>query len=473
VQSESFIPKVVLSFAFLGVVWGTALFFAPVAETAILIAAAAAVGGYMAINIGANDVANNMGAAVGARALSMVGALVIAGICEAAGAIFAGGDVVQTIAKGIIDAGAMPNAETFVTVMLAALLAAALWLNLATWMGLPVSTTHSIVGGVLGAGIAAAGMNAVAWPTMAGIAASWLISPALGGIIAALFLALIRFTVLSSKDMIGASKKWVPIVVGIMAGCFAIYFTMKGLKKVWKPDTTVIIAIGIAFFAATVIAMRLWIERRAPYLTNDRNGVYSLFVVPLVFSAALLSFAHGANDVANAIGPLAAIVGVIGSKQIATSVDIPVWVMTIGALGISFGLVLFGPKIIRAVGEQITRLNPVRAFCVALSAAITVIIASALGLPVSSTHIAVGGIFGVGFLREYVANRRRVQMVLKLDSDEDGDAEEIIAAFQKRRLVRRRPLLTIVAAWLVTVPMAAALAALLYFALNAYGIGQT
>ena len=444
--------------------------------------AAAVIGGYMALNIGANDVANNVGPAVGSKALTMVGALLIAAICEAAGAIIAGGDVVGTIKKGIIDPTAMPDAQTFVWAMMAALLAAALWLNLATWLGAPVSTTHSIVGGVMGAGMAAVGIGAVNWPTMGTIAASWVISPVLGGLIAAGFLAFIKFRVLYQDDRVTAARKWVPVLVAVMVSVFSVYLMMKGVKKLWKADISVVIAIGIAAFFLTLIPMRKAVIRASANMEGRRKEIASLFRVPLVVSAALLSFAHGSNDVANAIGPLAAIVSGIDSGQIVTSAPIPIWVMVIGALGISAGLILFGPKLIKTVGSKITKLDPIRAYTVALSAAITVIIASALGLPVSSTHIAVGAVFGVGFLRESLSHRRRkIAPPMLVDRAENEETDEHIEALRqidpreaekaekkirKRLLVRRRYAVTIATAWVVTVPAGALLGALLFFTIR-------
>ncbi|MBT3360228.1 MAG: inorganic phosphate transporter [Rhodospirillales bacterium] len=428
-----------------GVLFATA-FISSAAEGGLLIVAAGVIGGYMALNIGANDVANNMGPAVGSRAITMVGALVIAAVCETAGAVVAGGDVVSTIAKGIIDPAAMNDTGIFVTAMMAALLAAALWLNLATYVGAPVSTTHAIVGGVMGAGIAAVGLGAVQWGTMAKIAASWVISPVMGGVIAALFLTLVRHTILFQPDRIAAARRWVPVLVGIMCSAFAMYLMVKGLKRVWKFDGEMVAVAGVAVFFLSWLLFRPVIARKSVGLENRKKAVHGLFAAPLIAAAALLSFAHGANDVANAVGPLAAIVGALSTGGMAAKVGIPLWVLIVGAVGISVGLALFGPKLIRTVGEQITKLNPVRAFCVALSAAITVLIASGLGLPVSSTHIAVGGIFGVGFLREITQNH--------------------CAGAKKKKLVRRGHLATIVSAWLVTVPLAALLAAALFFALH-------
>lgn len=422
--------------------------------TGMFIVAAAVIGAYMAMNIGANDVANNIGPAVGSKALTMVGALVIAAVFEAAGAILAGGDVVSTIRKGIVDPSAMSDQMTFIWAMMGALLAAALWLNLATWLGAPVSTTHSIVGGVVGAGVAAAGMDSIDWVKMSAIAASWVISPLLGGVVAALFLFMIKRLVLAKDDMLEASRTWVPVFVGIMAGAFSMYLVMKGLKKLWVPGAGMLWLIGFGS-AALVWAVTKPLVAKASYgLENRRKSVAKLFTVPLICSAALLSFAHGANDVANAVGPLAAIVSAASSADMGSGkVALPLWVMIIGAIGIAIGLLLYGPKLIRTVGEKITKLNQMRAFCVALSAAITVIAASWLGLPVSSTHIAVGGVFGVGFLREFLYSQPKK----KLKSTSEKKKRE------RRRLVRRRELLTIVAAWVITVPASALLSAALFY----------
>ncbi len=437
-----------------------------------LIVAAAIVGGYMALNIGANDVANNVGPAVGSKAMSLMAALVIAAIFESAGAIIAGGDVVSTISKGIVDPQQVADANTFVWAMMAALLSCAMWVNLATWLGAPVSTTHSVVGGVMGAGIAAAGFGVVNWGVMGAIAASWVISPVLGGGIAALFLWFIKSNIIYQEDKIAAARKWVPMLVSLMLAAFTCYLVMKGLKKVWKPDLGVIALLGLSVFGLSILVLRPIIRAQSQGMENRNQSLRKLFHIPLIFSAMLLSFAHGANDVANAVGPLAAILHTIQSGSVDAKVGIPLWVMMIGAFGISLGLFLYGPKLIRMVGEQITKMNPMRAFCVALSAAITVLIASGLGLPVSSTHIAVGGVFGVGFLREYYtthSRRRRTYLAKKagkagfanIQADERGEDEIVY-----RKLVRRSHFMTIVAAWLITVPATALLAGVLYYMLQ-------
>ncbi len=474
-----------------------------------LLIIAAVIGGYMALNIGANDVANNVGPAVGAGALTLIGAILIAVVFEAGGALIAGGDVVKTIKKGIIDPAMIPDTQTFIWVMTAALLSAAIWLNIATYSGAPVSTTHSIVGGVLGAGIAAGGWAIADWHQVQKIVASWVISPALGGIIAASFLMLIKQTVLRKDDKKMAALQVVPILMAIMAWAFTTYLILKGLKKLTyiKAHHIDFPEALIAGFVAAIITyflVKMIIIKSAHRIKNTRKSIDNLFTIPLIVGAAFLSFAHGANDVANAVGPLAAINEAVRGGDIASKAQIPLWVMMIGALGIAVGLALYGPKLIKTVGNEITELDKVRAFCVALAAAITVIIASQMGLPVSSTHIAVGGIFGVGFLREHLhANynqkidkmRRHMREVEEKDeSTIDAFIEKFNAAkvsekreilielkrkarreeitwWERRRvkkaykaqLVERSMLLKIVAAWIFTVPVAGLLSAALFF----------
>jgi PiT family inorganic phosphate transporter len=436
----------------------------------LYVIAAGVIGGYMALNIGANDVANNMGPAVGSKALPMAGALVIAAVCEAAGALLAGGDVVSTISKSIVTPDSSMSAGDFVLLMMAALLAAAIWINLATLLSAPVSTTHSIVGGVLGAGIAASGPSIVAWPTMGAIAASWVISPVMGGIVAAMFLGFIKWAILYREDRIAAARRWVPVLIAIMAAVFGAYLMMKGFKRIWKPPFETVAVLSLAAGALAWFGSRHWVARRAVSLENRRKHVATLFVLPLICAAALLSFAHGANDVANAVGPLAAIVAAVETGMAAPArVLLPLWVLAVGAAGIAVGLGLFGPRLIRTIGEKITRMNAIRAFCVALSAAITVIIASSLGLPVSSTHIAVGGIFGVGFLREALVNRGLHVSEAEVAAALDPSSPKAVKRQKKlikRRLVRRRHLWGIIAAWIVTVPAAGLLSALIFLLLR-------
>jgi PiT family inorganic phosphate transporter len=434
---------------------------------------AAIVAAYMALNIGANDVANNMGPAVGSRALTMPRALAIAAVCEAAGAVLAGGDVVHTVSKSLLRPEESMAVVAFLFVMIAALLSAALWIHLATFLGAPVSTTHAIVGGVVGAGVAASGTGVVEWPVIGAIAASWVISPVMGGLIAAMLLAFVKWKVIYRENRVMAARRWVPVLVALMSGVFAMYLASKGLSRVWRPPLYLVLSIGAGFFVLAFFAARPWVERHSRNLENRRKHIAGLFTLPLIFAAALLSFAHGANDVANAVGPLAAIVAAAQTGIAdAGKVTLPFWVLAIGAVGIALGLALFGPGLIRTVGQKITKMDAIRAYCVALSAAITVLVASALGLPVSSTHIAVGAIFGVGYLREFISNTGvpnpavRPRTLFLEPSRLNKTPEQALANYRKRerrRLVRRQHVVGIAAAWLITVPAAAALAALLYW----------
>lgn len=443
--------------------------------TTYVIVIGAVIAGYMALNVGANDVANNMGPAVGSRAISMTGALIIAAVFEAAGALLAGGDVVSTVARDLLTVPDM-DSRSFVMVMMSALLASALWVNLATFIGAPVSTTHAVVGGVVGAGIMAAGFSVVAWPMIGSIAASWVISPVMGGVVAAIFLVIVRATITTRLDKITAARLWVPIFVAVMTGVFAMYLATKGLSRIWKPDPAVTLLLGVLFAGLGWVVAMPWVRKTSLHMENRKKHVAALFRLPLVFAAALLSFAHGANDVANAIGPLAAVVTSLetGHSEIA-GVALPFWVLAIGAVGLSLGLALFGPKLIKTVGEHITRLNEIRAYCAALSAAVTVLIASALGMPVSSTHIAVGAIFGVGFLREHISRRDMEGSAVPTNSrfvdphTLNATPEQALANMRKterRRLVRRQHVYSIAAAWVVTVPAAALLSAVVYLGMN-------
>lgn len=472
-------PGIALVFLLAAMVWAIyAVADGPMSYLAVI---AAVIAGYMALNVGANDVANNMGPAVGSKALTMGGALVIAAIFEAAGALLAGGDVVNTVARDLLTPGTHLSNTTFVLVMMSALLASALWVNLATYIGAPVSTTHAVVGGVVGSGVAAAGIGVVAWPMIGAIATSWVISPILGAVFAAMLLAFIQATITSRVDKISSARVWVPILVALMTGVFAMYLATKGLKRIWSPSLPMTLFLGLVFTALGWIISMPWVRSRSLVMENRKKHVASLFRLPLVVAAALLSFAHGANDVANAVGPFAAIVAATQSVEADIgAVPLPLWVLSIGALGIALGLALFGPRLIRTVGDQITKLNEIRAFCVALSAAFTVLAASALGLPVSSTHIAVGGIFGVGFLREYWSYRDMTGAAVPVHARFIDPAmlnatpEQALARERKRerrRLVRRHHVLSIVAAWVITVPASAVLAALLYVVINAL-IGQ-
>src|SRR5690554_8160460 len=254
----------------------------------------------------------------------------------------------------------------------------------------------------MGAGIAAGGLGIVNGERLTTIVASWVVSPVLGAFFAGLLLYFIKRQDTYKANMLIAAERFVPLLLALMAWAFGTYLVMKGLKAIWAVEFWVAALIGLGVAVVVMLASRPWIRRRRAHLENNREGVSSLFTIPLIFSAALLSFAHGANDVANAVGPLAAINEALVNLEVSGKASIPFWIMLVGAICISLGLALYGPKLIKTVGQEITDLDKVRAFCIALSAAVTVIVASQLGLPVSSTHVAVGAVFGVGLLREYL-----------------------------------------------------------------------
>lgn len=467
----------------------------------LLLAFAALVGAYMAMNIGANDVANNVGPAVGSKAITLTGAIIIAAICEASGAILAGGDVVSTIKSNIIDPEKIANSEIFLFVMLAALLSGAVWVHLATILKAPVSTTHSIVGGVLGAGVVAGGVAVANWWVLGGIALSWVISPVMGGFIAVAFLIFIKRTITYKEDKKEVAKKVVPLLVFVMSWAFGVYLLLKGFSKIYSfsPLQATLISLFLAIIIYFVTAPI--IRKKATSLQNTKESINTLFTIPLIFSAGLLSFAHGANDVANAIGPLAAINEVLSGGDIGGKAGVPFWIMFIGGLGISLGLALYGPRLIKTVGSEITELDRMRAFCIAMSAALTVLLASALGLPVSSTHIAVGAVIGVGFLREYIKGRyfEMCEQIIKAHKGKDQKtAEEFLKTFAKanvkikaqmleslrtknpnfeltskekkelkkfykHELVKRSEINRIIASWVITVPASAILGGFVFF----------
>lgn len=479
-------------------------------QVSMTLVIATLVGGYMAMGIGANDVANNVGPSVGSKALTLGGALFIAAIFEAAGALIAGGNVVETIRKGIIDPSLIPDQTTFVWAMLAALLAAAMWLNIATSVGAPVSTTHSIVGAVLGAGVAASGFGIADWPLVGKIAASWVISPLMGGIIAAGFLYIIKRSITYQSDMATAAGQKVPLLIAIMVWAFATYLLVKGLGNLFSVSMVAALIYGLIAAAAVFFLIRPLVQKQSQATENNKVSVNSLFNVPLIFASALLCFAHGSNDVANAVGPLAAIVDILSQTgdNIAGQTEIPFWVMMIGAIGLSVGLALFGPRVIKTVGSEITDLDQTRAYCIAMAATITVIIASQMGLPISSTHTAVGAVFGVGFLREYLktsyarkieeikqhhANEKqhvldkflrkfesasaseKKQMLKDLKKRGKKDKTSVVISKRERKslrrvnreeLVKRTLVFRIAAAWIITVPMSALMAAIIFYTIR-------
>ncbi|MBT3206700.1 MAG: inorganic phosphate transporter [Gammaproteobacteria bacterium] len=472
---------------------------------ALLLIISATIGGYMALNIGANDVADNIGPAVGSQALTLAGAIFIAMIFESAGFLIEGGHIVSTIKNGIINPALIGDTDNVVWLMMAALFAAAVWINLATYVNAPVSTVYSIVGGVLGAGIAAGGWQMADWNLMAAITASWVISPIIGGVIAAGLMYLIKQQITYKKDKLSAAKKMVPVLLMLMTGVFSSYLMVKGIK----------IEISTAFISGLVIAivvyflLRPLIECKASRLSNNKQSINQLFTLPLIVATALLSFAHGASDVASVVGPLAAIHESISNSVNAATVDssnitsVPIWVMIVGTAGLTLGLVLYGPKLIRTVGSKITELDKMCAFCIALAASITVLIAIQFGLPVSSTHIAIGAIFGIGFLRESINVNYNKMMIEDTHQHKENDSmSKLLQQFQQAPVIEKTVALKllnqastqlnvsndhqqyknfsnniwikltvlyrIAAAWIITVPATGILGAIIYFSIRGF-----
>jgi PiT family inorganic phosphate transporter len=369
---------------------------------------------YMAWGIGANDVANAMGTSVGSGSLTIRRAIIVAGLLEFCGAFLAGGHVTDTVRKGILDTTEFAvRPEFLVYGMLAALAAAATLLLGATWFGLPVSTTHSIVGAIVGFGSVALGLGAVNWAKVAQIVASWVTSPVMGGVLAFLIFRLVQRTVLNRDDPMEAAKKAGPFFVFAVFFIIGLVTMFKGLKHVGLDlDLTqaVLRAGAIAAVAAVVarlVLLRMKPQPPAPNGSRFRD-VERVFAVLVIMTASSVAFAHGSNDVANAIGPLAAIINVEQGLDLAGKAPVAPWMLVVGGIGIVVGLATLGYRVIETIGKKITELTPSRAFAAELAAATTIVLASRLGIPVSTTHILVGSVLGVGLARGIGALDSRV-----------------------------------------------------------------
>ncbi|MCP5229094.1 inorganic phosphate transporter [Accumulibacter sp.] len=360
---------------------------------------------YMTWGIGANDVANAMGTSVGSGALTVKQAIIVAGIMEFAGAYLAGGGVASTISKGIIDGEVFaPVPELLMLGMLAALLAAAIWLMVATMRGWPVSTTHSIVGAVVGVGVAAVGMEAVQWDKLGEIVASWFVSPVLGGFFALLLTLSIRKLILNTEDPISQARKWGPFYAFLVGWLVSLVTIIKGLKHIKihlgaAEGQILALVIGIALaIVAKMMMNRIKTDARA-----DKDFHYAsvekLFIPLMVFTGAAMAFAHGSNDVANGIGPMAAVIQLIETGKVSAKSAVTPFMLFIGGIGIVIGLATYGYKVMATIGNKITELTPTRGYCATIAASFVVVLASGLGLPVSTTHIAVGAVMGVGLAR--------------------------------------------------------------------------
>ena len=363
-------------------------------------------GFFMAWGIGANDVANAMGTSVGARALTLWQAVLVACVFEFAGAYLAGGEVTSTIRKGIIDAGVMSdNPELLVYGMIASLLAAGIWLLIASYFGWPVSTTHSIVGAIVGFAAVGIGFDAVKWGKVGSIVASWVVSPVMAGTISFLLFTSVKRLILQTSDPFMSAKRYVPFYMFLAGFIVSMVTFLKGLKHVGLSFTASESIAWSLVFALVISLLGTLMLQRIDNTKKEKNGamfdgVERIFAVLMVFTACAMAFAHGSNDVANAIGPLAAIVSVVQSGgEIASKSLLPPWVLLIGASGIVIGLGTLGYRVMMTVGRAITELTPSRGFAAELAAAGTVVVASGTGLPISTTHTLVGAVLGVGLAR--------------------------------------------------------------------------
>ncbi len=420
-------------------------FFAQHGQT--LIWMAAAVGLFMAWGVGANDVANAMGTSVGAGALTVRRAILVAVIFEFTGAFLAGGEVTSTIRKGIIDSAMMVDKpDLLVLGMISSLLAAGIWLMIASKFGWPVSTTHSIVGAIVGFSAVGIGFEVVQWGKVATIVASWVVSPLIAGTLSFLLIQSVRKLIFEAPDPVIASKKYVPFYMFLTGFILALVTVFKGLKHVGI-HLTAWESIAIAVSVGLVIAfIGIFFIRRIKVEKNENKNyafasVEKIFAILMVTTACGMAFAHGSNDVANAIGPLAAVVSIVAnSGEIAAKSMLPTWILLVGAIGIVFGLVTYGHKVMATIGKKITELTPSRGFAAELAGSTTVVIASSTGLPISTTHTLVGAVLGVGLARGIAAIDLGV-------------------------------LRTIVISWIVTLPAGGLLAILFFYILKSIFLG--
>ena len=408
----------------------------------VFLALAAIFGLYMTWGIGANDVANAMGTSVGSGGITIRQAIIIAAIFEFAGAFIAGGNVTKTIRKGIIDPEmVMGSPELLLFGMLAALLAAAIWLMIASINGWPVSTTHSIIGGLVGFAVVGIAVEAVNWGKIGQIAASWVVSPLIGGFLGFVLMISVQSLILRTTDPVSQARKWGPVYVFLVGWVVCLVTMFKGLKHL-----NLDLSAAESFFAATVVGLiiawigKLMINKVQVVESAERSiqfeQVEKIFIPMMVFTACAMAFAHGSNDVANGIGPLAAVVSLVNSGgEVTQQAELPLWILALGGIGIVVGLGTMGYRVMRTIGSQITSLTPSRGYCATLAAAATVVLASKTGLPVSTTHIAVGAVMGVGLTSGVGA----------LDL----------------RVIR-----DIVISWLITLPAGAILAMLFFFTLK-------
>jgi PiT family inorganic phosphate transporter len=403
---------------------------------------AAVFGGFMAWGIGANDVANAMATSVGSKAITIKQAIIIAAIFEFAGAVLAGGEVTSTIRKGIIDSASIEsNPELLVYGMLASLLAAGCWLLLASKKGWPVSTTHSIVGAVVGFAAVGIGTEAIKWGKVGDIVLSWIITPMIAGFIAFLIFQTVHHLILKQKDPLAKAKRYVPFYMFLTAFVLTLVTIKKGLKHVGL-DLSDMQAYSYAALSGVIVALigAFFISKIQPDKKKEKEfhfyTVEKVFAVLMVITASGLAFAHGSNDVANAVGPVAAIVSTAHTGIVAAKSGVQAWILLLGGIGIVIGLATFGVRVIRTVGQKITHLTPSRGFAAELAASTTIVVASGTGMPISTTQTLVGAVLGVGMARGISAIDLKV--------------------------VRN-----IFASWVVTIPAGASLSIVFFFILKA------
>ena len=380
----------------------------------VYIALAATFGVFMAWGIGANDVANAMATSVGSKALTIKQAILVAAVFEFLGAVLAGGEVTSTIRKGIVDAELLSGTpELLIYGMLAALLAAGTWLLIASRNGWPVSTTHSIVGAIVGFAAVGIGIDAVQWNEVGRIVMSWVVSPLTAGFIAYFIYMSVQALILRHEDPLARAKRYVPVYIFLAAFTMTLVTILKGLKHVGMEISLanaylLAIVIGIAISLIGAVAIRRIVPDKKLDKKQHFYTVERVFGVLMIVTACSMAFAHGSNDVANAIGPLAAVISVAQTGIVGAKSALPVWVLALGGAGIVIGLATFGVRVIATVGHRITQLTPSRGFAAELAAATTIVIASGTGMPISTTHTLVGAVLGVGLARGIEAIDLRV-----------------------------------------------------------------
>ncbi|GFM34710.1 inorganic phosphate transporter [Desulfovibrio subterraneus] len=375
----------------------------------VFLALSVVAGFLMAFNLGANDVANSMASAVGAKAITCKQAVMIAGILNFVGAVFLGAHVTKTISKGIINPDMIADHRLLMIGMFAALLSASLWVLVATLTALPVSSTHSIVGSILGFGLVAGGPEVVNWSQLGFVVLSWIISPLFGAAIAYLVFWQIRRFILFKSDMIRAARKWAPFWIAVTIVLVMLSFVLKTpFGESLHLSTMGVVGLALAVMAGSWAISRAFISRIIPDVDEQPEAVEGLFRSMQIGTSCYVAISQGANDVANAIGPVAAIYMIARDHKMMASAEVPIWLLVMGGVGIAVGIALLGHKVMATVGEKITQLTNTRGFAVDFGAATTVLMASNLGMPVSTTHAAVGSIVGVGLARGFGAVDFRV-----------------------------------------------------------------